>query len=109
MSPVEEVPARATLRRACASPQEARALAGAIHPDNADFLRARAEGSVLVLEASSRTVGELQRTLEDALACLSGAERTWAGPGARGRGGPRSSVPPSATTGESDEEADEAS
>jgi len=69
--------ARATLERRFGSPEEAEALLKALAPDNADFLSGRTEGPVLHLEARAKGLAELQRTLDDALACLSTAERTW--------------------------------
>jgi hypothetical protein len=70
-------PAEARLARRCASSEEAQALLRALEPDQEGFVQARVEGDLLVLEVRSSSVPELRRTLEDTLACLSAAERTW--------------------------------
>ena len=70
-------PSRAVLARTYATSEMAQALARALAPDNAGFVRCRVEGRKLTLEAEASSVGELQRSLDDALACLSAAERTW--------------------------------
>lgn len=89
--------ASASLRRTCSSAEEARALAAAIAPENSGYVEATAVGRELRIEARGRNEGELRRTLDDLLACVSAAERTWAA--AHGAG----SAPPSA---EDDEERD---
>jgi hypothetical protein len=68
---------RAELHREYARPEEALALARSLTPDDAGYVRSTARGSTLHLSVEARSVGELRRTLEDALACLSAAERTW--------------------------------
>lgn len=71
------VPARAVLRRSYGTEELARALERSLAPDNAGYLRARVDGRRLEIEVEAKSVAELQRTLDDALACLSAAERTW--------------------------------
>ncbi len=75
------VGATATVRRTCSSREEAETLLKALAPDNSTFVLGRTEGAELVLEARAASVGELQRTLDDALACLTAAERTWSSGG----------------------------
>lgn len=78
MSPAPAAaPARAVLRRTYASADLAGSLARSLAPDNAGFVRCLVKGCELRLEVEAKSVGELQRTLDDALACLSTAERTW--------------------------------
>lgn len=72
-----DVPVSAQLVRRCSSPGEAEALRRAIDPDNADYVQASVDGAFLVLRSEAAGLRELQRTLDDALACLSAAERTW--------------------------------
>ncbi len=71
------VPVSARLVRRYPSSGEAEALRRAIDPDNADYVHVSVEGDRLVLRSEAAGVRELQRTLDDALACLSAAERTW--------------------------------
>ncbi len=68
---------RAELRREYRSAGEAVALARALTPDDEAYVRSEARGPTLLLSVEAKTVGELRRTLEDALSCLSAAERTW--------------------------------
>lgn len=103
MSPTEPgapVPATAHLRHACASEAEATALLRALEPDHEGFVHATTEGSVLRLDVQAKSVSELRRTLEDTLACLSAAERTWGAAHAR----PTAAADPASS---SDEEEDE--
>jgi hypothetical protein len=71
------VPARASLRRTYESEEMVEALVRALGPDNSGFVHCLASGKELRLEAEAKSVGELRRSLDDALACLSAAERTW--------------------------------
>jgi len=65
----------ATLRLAFASEDEARRMADALAPENGRHLRVRVEGNVLVAEADADAPLSLLHTLDDALACLSAAEK----------------------------------
>jgi len=58
-------------------PDEARARAvhGALAPDDAGFVRARVEGSRLVAETEAATPMKLLHTIEDYLACVAVAEK----------------------------------
>lgn len=67
---------RAVLRRRYASAEEAEAISKTLEPDNAAYLLSRTEGAELILEVTSRQARELRSTLDDALACLSAAEKT---------------------------------
>lgn len=104
MTQPASVAASATVRKSCASPEEAEALLRALSPDNSTFVTGRTEGRVLVLSARASSVGELQRTLDDTLACLSAAERVGA-PHRPSAG--RSSTPPEITGGGADDEGEE--
>lgn len=66
---------RATLRLGFASSDDATRMAASIAPENAGFLRSRVEGAALVLDAEADAPLTLLRTLDDALACLTAAER----------------------------------
>jgi hypothetical protein len=99
------VPAEAHLRRSCSSHEEAEALLRSLAPDNEGFVRARTEGALLFLDVQAKGVPELRRTLEDTLACLSAAERTWNA--ARGTTGTRETAPGAARPGPEDEEEDD--
>ncbi len=68
---------RAELQREYRSAEEALALARALAPDDEGYVKSNVRGRRLLLSVEAKSVGELRRTLEDALACLSGAERTW--------------------------------
>lgn len=70
-----------------ASETEARTMAASLAPENGDWLRARIEGATLVLEADADSPLALLHTLDDALACLSAAQRA-----ARLGGGPSPSI-----------------
>jgi uncharacterized protein with PIN domain len=72
---------RAELSRTYASPEEARALRSALAPDQEGFVSAVLEGATLRFTVTARHEAELRRTLEDLLACLAAAERTWEGGG----------------------------
>ena len=69
---------RATLTRACASEDMAGALLRSLAPDNGRYATATVEGKVLTLRVEAATPGELRRTMDDLLACLSTAEKVWA-------------------------------
>ena len=66
---------RATLRLAFATEDEARRMAAALAPENGAHLRVSIEGNVLVAEAEADAPLKLLHTLDDALACLSAAEK----------------------------------
>lgn len=66
---------RATLRLDFASADEAQRMADALAPENGLHLRTRIEGSVLVAEAEADAPLSLLHTLDDALACLTAAEK----------------------------------
>lgn len=55
------------------------AVADAVHralaPDNAEYVTARVEGSVLVAGAAADSPGGLLHTLDDLLACVTAAEK----------------------------------
>ena len=68
---------RAELRREYRSAGEALALARALRPDDGGYVTSEARGPTLLLSVEAKSVGELRRTLEDTLACLSAAERAW--------------------------------
>lgn len=70
---------KATLRRHYDDAAELQAVRRALAPDHERFVVDRAQGSTLELEVEAASVGELRRTLDDLLACLSAAERTWEG------------------------------
>jgi hypothetical protein len=53
----------------------ARAVHGALAPDNAPHVRARVEGSRVIAEAEAQTPMSLLHTVEDYLACLAVAEK----------------------------------
>ncbi len=61
---------RLTVRLEAVSAPAAATAVAALAPDNGGFLTARADGSVVVLEASGTSPRALLRTLEDALDCL---------------------------------------
>ncbi|MFA5861658.1 MAG: hypothetical protein WDA16_08180, partial [Candidatus Thermoplasmatota archaeon] len=61
---------KGTLRLGFGGAAEAQRLADALAPENAHYLLARVEGSVLVLDASAEAPMSLLHTLDDALACL---------------------------------------
>lgn len=67
--------ARATLRLAFATEAEARVLAAALSPENGKWLVSRVEGATLVCEAEADAPLSLLHTLDDALACLTAAEK----------------------------------
>lgn len=50
-------------------------MAAALAPENGKYLATRVEGNVLVAEASAEGALSLLHTLDDALACLSAAQR----------------------------------
>jgi len=66
---------RADVRVACTTAAEAEALRAALAPENAGFLDARVVGTTLVMSAEARSIASLRATLDDALACLSVAQR----------------------------------
>lgn len=67
--------ARAVLRLAFATEADARVMADALAPENGAWLRTRVEGATLVCEAEAEAPLSLLHTLDDALACLSAAEK----------------------------------
>jgi len=67
--------ASAEVRLTFADADEAHRMMRSIAPENGAFVRARVEGRVLVLEADADAPLSLLRTLDDALACLSAAEK----------------------------------
>ena len=58
-------------------PDEARARAvhGALAPDNAPYVTARVEGSRVIAEATAENPMSLLHTIEDYLACVAVAEK----------------------------------
>lgn len=66
---------RATLRLAFADEAEARRMQAALAPENGAYLATRVEGNVLVADAEADSPLALLHTLDDALACLSAAEK----------------------------------
>ena len=72
---VAEAAWRCVLEVAYPSEARARAVHGALAPDNATFVRARCEGPRLIAEAAADTPLALLHTLEDYLACLAVAEK----------------------------------
>ena len=67
----------ARLSRTYPTTEQAGALRAALEPDDEGYVEAATSGPTLTLHVHARNVGELRRSLEDVLACLSGAERTW--------------------------------
>jgi hypothetical protein len=67
------------LRRACATPEEARRLRDALAPDDPKFLSLEVEGASLVARVSAASAGSVRATLEDLLACVGAAERALRG------------------------------
>ena len=79
----------AELHRRYSSPAQVESLRAALAPDNAAFVETSMEGTALHIRVRARNAGELRRTLEDLLACLSAAEKTWdVAQGPRGEEGP---------------------
>jgi hypothetical protein len=76
----------ALVRRHCGSAEEAHRLAAAVAADNPPHVRARAEGTVLMIRVSAASPASLRATLDDLLACVQAAERTGAH---AARNGPR--------------------
>lgn len=70
-------PLSATLTRKCSSEEMARALADSLSPDNEGYADAHVEGPNLTIQVAAKDLGELRRSLDDILACLGTAERTW--------------------------------
>lgn len=70
-------PLTATLTRSCASEEMARALAGSLAPDNEGYAEAQVEGAQLTIRVVAKELRELRRSLDDILACLATAEKTW--------------------------------
>ena len=68
-------PVRCVLELAFADEAEARAVAGALAPDDAGFVRARVEGRRVVAEIEARSPMSLLHTIEDYLACVAVAEK----------------------------------
>lgn len=66
---------RATLRLEFDTPEEAARLAASLAPENEGYLTTRVEGNVLVAEAEGDAPLSLLHTLDDALACLTAAEK----------------------------------
>jgi tRNA threonylcarbamoyladenosine modification (KEOPS) complex Pcc1 subunit len=67
----------AVLTRNCENEAMASTLKGAISPDNGLFADVTQEKGKLTIQVRARNVAELRRTLDDLLACLSAAEKTW--------------------------------
>ena len=67
--------ARAEVRLAFASEDEARRMLASLAPENGAYLRGRVEASVLVMEADADAPLALLHTLDDALACVSAAQK----------------------------------
>ncbi|MEA3199040.1 MAG: hypothetical protein QOE90_468 [Thermoplasmata archaeon] len=65
----------ARLTLAFESPEEAARMAAALAPENETYLRVRVEGATLAAEAEADGPLALLHTLDDALACLSAAQR----------------------------------
>lgn len=68
-------PSRASMRLEFADAAEAQRMADALAPENGSYLTTRVEGRTLVLEADADAPLSLLHTLDDALACLSAAEK----------------------------------
>lgn len=66
---------KASLRLALADEAEAQRLRAALEPENGQYLRTRVEGNVLIAEAEAASPLALLHTLDDALACLSAAQK----------------------------------
>lgn len=54
---------------------DARCVEAALAPENGPHCRSQREGTVLVIEVPSGTLGRVAATLDDLLACASAAER----------------------------------
>lgn len=65
---------RANLTLEYGTEEEAKAVAGALHPDNEGFVKAVVEGKVIKAVVSSDTASSLRHTLDDFLACVKVAE-----------------------------------
>jgi transcription factor Pcc1 len=63
------------VRRACRSPQAARALRDAVIADTPDFVTLRVHGSYLTVRLKASSAASARATLDDLLACLGAAER----------------------------------
>ncbi|MCL4324434.1 MAG: CTAG/PCC1 family protein [Candidatus Thermoplasmatota archaeon] len=64
------------IRRECPDAEIARILARSLSPDNEAYATARSEGAILKLVVRARSLRELQRSVDDVLACLGAAERS---------------------------------
>lgn|GEM_PF-349100 len=69
--------AQAHLTRVYGSEEESRTVAGALTVDNEGFVEISRVGRSLEIRAEAESVPQLRRTLEDLLACLATAERTY--------------------------------
>lgn len=69
---------KATLTRRCQSESDAQRLARALFPDNGDFVHTSVKGRELTIQVEGRSAREVQRSLDDLLACLSAAEKSLA-------------------------------
>jgi hypothetical protein len=67
--------ARATMRLAFDSPEEAARLAASLAPENQGYLGTRVDGKDIIAEADADAPLALLHTLDDALACLSAGEK----------------------------------
>lgn len=61
------------VRVACASPEEAVALAAALRVDDEGYVETRVEGATVVAVARSESLGSLLAALDDWLACAAAA------------------------------------
>lgn len=67
--------ASAVVRVDFGSADVAEAVRRALEPENAGFVRAHVDGTVLVAEAEADGAGALLHALDDFLACLNAAEK----------------------------------
>jgi tRNA threonylcarbamoyladenosine modification (KEOPS) complex Pcc1 subunit len=67
----------ATLSRTCLSEEMASALRQSLHPDNGTYVKVTQEKERLTIVVEANGLGEMQRSLDDLLACMGAAERTW--------------------------------
>lgn len=65
-----------TVRRTCASPAEARALAAAVGADSPAFVGLSVSGRRFTVRVAAPSAASARATFEDLMACLKVAERT---------------------------------
>jgi hypothetical protein len=56
----------------------ATALRLSLHPDNGTYVKVTQEKERLTIVVEASGLGEMQRSLDDLLACMGVAEKTWA-------------------------------